>query len=302
MELRQLRYFVAVAEELHFGHAAARLHMSQPPLSSQVRRLERELGLDLLRRSTRRVSLTPAGEHFYRRTVALLTELDRAVEEAQEADAGRRGMLRIGFVSSANFTVLPTAIRQFREDRPGVELTLMPLTSSEQIEALHEGAVDIGLVRLPALGTGLRLETVFTETLIAVVPRGHQLAGRDEIEPEDLVAEPMVLFPYRLMPGFVGQVLQMFDAVGGRPNIVQQAIHHETALGLVAAGVGISILPASAERIATTDVRCIPIPSAPHVELAIARHPAQESFAADHFVECLHAAAIENARHSTTRR
>lgn len=290
MELRQLRYFAVVAEELHFGRAAARLHMTQPPLSTQMRHLERELGLDLLRRSTRRISLTPAGEHFYRRTVALLAGLDAAVEETREADAGQRGILRVGFVSSANYTLLPTAIRRFREGRPSVELALRPLTTSEQVEALHQGAVDIGLIRLPTVGTGLRLETVFVESLIAAVPHEHPLAIRAEIGVEDLAGEPMVFFPYGSMPGFVGQVLEMFDAaIGERPNIVQQVIHHETALGLVAVGVGVTILPASAARTATSEVRCIPIHPSPRSELAIALRPSERSPAVAYFVQCVRA-------------
>lgn len=294
MELRQLRYFAVVAEELHFGRAAARLQMTQPPLSTQVRHLERELGVDLLRRSTRRISLTPAGEYFYRRTISLLSALDSAVEETREADRGRRGNLRIGFVSSANYTVLPSAVRRFREARPSVELALQPLTTSDQIEAIHQGSVDIGLIRLPTVGTGLRLETLFVESLIVVVPHGHALADRADIAVEELAEEPMVLFPYGSMPGFVGQVLEMFDAVvGGPPNIVQRVVHHETALGLVAVGVGVTILPASAARTASPDVRCIPIHPSPQSELAIACRPSETSPAVDCFVRCLRAAASE---------
>lgn len=291
MELRQLRYFVAVAEELHFGRAAERLHMSQPPLSTQVRRLEREIGADLLRRSTRRVTLTTAGEAFYARALSVLEALDAAVEEAREADAGRRGALRVGFVSSANFSVLPPAIRSFREDRPGVRLDLRPLPSSEQIAALHAGTIDLGLLRLPALGTGLRLETVLSEPFVVVVPRWHRLAERQALDISDFADEPMVLFPYQQMPGFVGQVLQMFDAAGRAPRIAQQAIHHETAIGLVAAGVGLSILPASAARISTPDVRCVPLSPSPQSELAIAVLPGAGSAAIDAFAERLHDAA-----------
>ncbi|MGY1746446.1 LysR family transcriptional regulator [Blastococcus sp. SYSU D00695] len=291
MELRQLRYFVTVAEELHFGRAAARLHMSQPPLSAQVQKLEHTLGVRLLERSTRRTTLTPAGELFLRRAREILAAADAAADEAREADAGRRGRLRVGFVGSANFTVLPPAIRAFRQDRPGVEVRLEALTSGEQVEALHAGTLDVGLIRLPALGTGLHLETLLTEELVAVVPDNHPLAARDGVGVEDLVGQPLVLFPYQPMPGFVGQVLEMFAEVEATPQIVQQAIHHETILSLVAADIGLSILPASATSAPALGVRFLPIESSPLSELAIATRPDLDSPMVSFFVDCLRRAA-----------
>lgn len=291
MELRQLRYFVAVADELHFGRAAARLHMSQPPLSAQVRQLEREVGVTLLQRTTRRVTLTSAGELFRQRAVAVLAAVEDAAQEAREADAGRRGRLRIGFVSSASLTVLPDAIRTFRESRPLVELQLHPMTSNEQVEALHSGELDLGLIRLPTLGTGLHLETVLVEEMVAVLPERHRLADQNDVGAEELVGEPMVLFPYQLMPGFVGQVLELFASAGVAPRVVQVAIHHETALGLVAAGVGLSVLPASARGMSVAGVRFLPIRSSPRSDLAVARPAGTTSPSATAFIACLHAAA-----------
>ncbi|MGH3359773.1 MAG: LysR family transcriptional regulator [Nocardioidaceae bacterium] len=291
MELRHLRYFVAVAEELHFGRAAERLNISQPPLSTQVSQLERQIGVRLLERSTRKVTLTPAGLLFQRRAVALLADLDDAAQEAREADAGLRGRLRIGFVSSTNFTVLPPAVRRFRHARPQVELQLRPLASAEQIDSLHAGALDIGLIRLPALANGLHLETVLTESMVAAVPDDHAFTALDAVTADQLVAEPIVLFPYRLMPGFVGQVMEMFAATGRSPRIVQQAIHHETAIGLVAAGVGISILPESATRLHAGGIRLLPIVSSPRSELAIATPSDQSLVTVAPFVSCLHDAA-----------
>lgn len=287
MELRQLRYFVVVAEELHFGRAAARLHLSQPPLSTQIRALERELGVTLLERSTRRVALTPAGEHFRDRARSLLDDLDEAVAQTRDAQAGRRGVLRIGFVSSANFSVLPAGLRRFRRDRPQVTVDLSPLTSSEQVGALHAGSIDVGLIRTPMPGTGLSVRELLVEPFIALVPRGHALAARAEVGIEELVDEPLILFPYAAMPGFVGQVLRMYDAVGRAPIVAQQAIHHETAIGLVAAGVGVTILPQSAGRIATSDVVPLPIRDSLTSALAIAQRPGEQPAAAQHFVRCL---------------
>jgi DNA-binding transcriptional LysR family regulator len=294
MELRQLRYFVAVAEELHFGRAAARLHMSQPPLSAQVQKLEHAIGVRLLERSTRRIALTPAGELFHRRAREILTAVEAAGEEAREADAGRRGRLRVGFVGSANFTVLPLAIRTFRQDRPKVEVRLEALTSGEQVEALHAGTLDVGLIRLPALGTGLHLETILTEGLVAVVPDNHPLATEASIRAEDLVGQPLVMFPYQPMPGFVGQVLEMFAALEATPHIVQHAIHHETILSLVAADLGLSILPASATSAPAVGVRFLPIDPSPRSELAIATRPDLTSPVIEMFVQCLRRAADEH--------
>jgi DNA-binding transcriptional LysR family regulator len=291
MELRQLRYFVAVAEELHFGRAAARLHMSQPPLSAQVQKLEREIGVRLLERSTRTIALTPAGELFYRRAREILSAAEAAEEEAREADAGRRGRLRVGFVGSANFTVLPLAVRAFRQDRPKVEVRLEALTSGEQVEALHAGALDVGLIRLPALGTGLRLETILTEGMVAAVPDNHPLSTQTSVSVEEMVGQPLVLFPYQPMPGFVGQVLEMFASVEATPHIVQQAIHHDTILSLVAADLGLSILPASETSAPTVGVRFVRIDPSPRTELAIATRPDLTSPAIDFFVQCLRAAA-----------
>jgi DNA-binding transcriptional LysR family regulator len=291
MELRQLRYFIAVAEELHFGRAAARLHMSQPPLSAQIRQLEHEIGVRLLERSTRRVTLTPAGELFHRRALAILGNVEDAVEESREADAGRRGRLRVGFVSSTNFTVLPIAAREFCRSRPRVELQLEPLTSGEQIESLHAGDLDVGLIRLPALDAGLHFETLLSEKMVAAVPDDHALANRASLAAKDLAGEPLVLYPYRLMPGFVSQVREMFASTGTTLRIVQQAIHHETVLGLVAAGIGLSILPASAEDAPTRGVRFVRIRSSPRSDLAIASRQEPHSPPAEYFIECLHRAA-----------
>jgi len=282
MELRQLRYFLAVADELHFGRAAQKLHMSQPPLTVQIRRLEKELGLSLFDRSTRRVALTPMGAAFQQRVRAVLDDLDDAVEEINEVGSGRRGRLRVGFVSSASYTVIPQAVRLFRELQPRVDLVLRPLTSGEQIEGLLEGDLDLGLIRDPEPAPGLVLESLLTEELIAVLPSRHPLASQMSVSPDDLVGEGMILFPYRLMPGFVSQVLRIF-APGRIPHVVQQAIHQETVVGLVAAGLGISILPESISRIHTEGVELRPISTRPVTSLLIARAglsaPAVEEFA-----------------------
>lgn len=271
MELRQLRYFLVVAEELHFGRAAERLHLTQPPLTVAIRRLERELGVQLFDRTTRRVTLTHAGEAFKRRVREAVTELDEAAGDVASVAAGLSGRIRVGFVSSASYTTIPEAIRAFRRQRPRVELVLSPLTSGEQIEQLLDGDLDVGLIRDPGEVPGLAMELVSTEDLVAVLPEAHPLASREEVRPEDLEGEPMILFPYRLMPGFVTRVLRLFDGLETSPQVVQQAIHQETVLGLVAAGLGISILPESVRRFQMPGVVTRPLSGRPQTALYAAR-------------------------------
>lgn len=287
MELRQLRYFLTVSDELHFGRAADRLHITQPPLTVAIQRLERELGIQLFDRTTRRVGLTPAGESFKRRVQDALAELDDAAGDVASVSAGMSGRIRVGFVSSASYTAIPEALRSFREQRPRVELVLSPLTSGEQVEQLLDGDLDVGLLRDPGQVPGLTTQLVNTEDLVAVLPEEHPLASDPEIRPEDLSGEPMILFPYRLMPGFVSRVFQLFDALqAAPPRVAQQAIHQETVLGLVAAGIGTSILPESVRRFQMPGVVIRPITGRPQTALYAARG-ATNVPAVGEFMRCL---------------
>jgi DNA-binding transcriptional LysR family regulator len=282
MELRQLRYFLVVADELHFGRAAERLHITQPPLTVAVKRLERELGVPLFERTTRRVALTPAGKAFREKVRAALGGLDEAAGDVAEVAAGRSGKIRVGFVSSASYTTVPEAIRSFREHRPRVDLVLAPLTSGEQIEQLLDGELDLGLIRDPGDVPGLNLELLSAEDLVVVLPESHRLATAEEVRPQDLEGESMILFPYRLMPGFVARVLRLFESLPTPPVVVQQAIHQETVLGLVAAGLGVSVLPESVQRFQMPGVTTCRFTGRPQTELHVARafgaSPAVEDF------------------------
>lgn len=283
MELRQLRYFLVVADELHFGRAAERLHLTQPPLTVAVRRLERELGVQLFNRTTRRVTLTAAGQAFKARVQAAVSDLDDAAGDVADVAAGKSGKIRVGFVSSASYTTVPEAIRAFRQHRPRIDLILNPLTSGEQIEQLLDRNLDLGLIRDPGDVPGLDLELLSTEDLVVVLPDTHHLAASEEIRPEDLEGEAMILFPYRLMPGFVARVLRLFDPLPTPPIVVQQAIHQETVLGLVAAGLGISVLPESVQRFQMPGVTTRRFVGRPQTELHVAR-PFGHSPAVDDFI------------------
>ncbi|MCX2963536.1 LysR substrate-binding domain-containing protein [Gordonia aquimaris] len=290
MELRHLRYFRVLADELHFGRAAARLHISQPPLTAHIKDLEREVGARLFDRTTRRVELTGAGAVFAERVELLLADLDDAVAEVRDHAAGRRGRIRVGFVSSASGTVLPPGLRIFREIHPDVRVDLSPLTTREQLDALAAGSLDVGLIRSGGADPGLTVESLFAEPMVAVLPVEHALCSRELIDVDDLVDERLILFPSDLMPAYVAQIWALFGTVGSEPLVVQEAIHHETVVGLVSAGVGISILPASVERFRPSDVVIRPIADAPMTALLIARRADDANPAVDGFVECLRAA------------
>ncbi len=268
MELRQLRYFIAVAEELHFRRAAARLHISQPPLSQQIARLEEELGCRLLSRTRRRVELTAAGEAFLRDARAMLDELDVAVATARRIETGQAGLLRVNFVGSALLSIVPGIIQRFRRGRPSVEIELRERSTLEQLRALAGGLVDVGLVR-PPIDTDdvLAAEVVMRERTVAAIPSGHPLARRTRVSLRSLAAEPLVLFPREQAPGFHDLLTGRLAATGTSPHVVQYAPEMTTIIGLVAAGIGVSPVPASVARLGLDGVTYRPLTGAPDTEL-----------------------------------
>ena len=224
VELRQLRYFVAVAEELHFRRAAVRLHISQPPLSQQIAALEHELGVRLLERTRRRVELTPAGEAFLRDARATLAELDVAVSSARAIDAGLEGVLRVGFVGSALLSIVPTTVQRFRRTRPGAEIELRERSTVEQLRAVSTGLVDVGLVRPPIeADETMHVEVVRREHTVAALPEGHPLAELRRVPLRRLAAEPLVLFPRRQAPGYHDLLIGRLAATGVTPHVAQYA-------------------------------------------------------------------------------
>lgn len=273
MELRQLRYFVAVAEELHFRRAADRLHVSQPPLSHQIHRLETEMGCLLLARTRRRVELTPAGTAFLRDARAILGELDAAVATARRIHAGQTGRLRVNFVGSALLSLVPSTVQRFREARPGVEVELRERATVDQLGAVLDGVVDVGLVRPPIdPHPDLRAHTVLREPTVAAVPANHPLAALPSVALEQVAGEPLVLFPRNQAPGLHDLLVTALAATGTPPRVVQYAPETQTIVGLVAAGIGLSLVPASVMRLTIDGVAYRPVPDAPDVELvAVAR-------------------------------
>jgi DNA-binding transcriptional LysR family regulator len=297
VELRQLRYFVAVAEELHFGRAAERVGIAQPPLSQQIQGLERELGVQLFERTKRRVQLTPAGAVMLEEARHTLQQAARTVELAQRAGRGEAGHLGIGFVGSATYRVLPDVLRAFRERYPGVRLTLLELSSARQVVALHERGIDVGFVRPPLPDRDLIIETVERDPLMAVLPVTHVLAARPALPLAALADESFVLFPPALGPGLHAHILGACERAGFTPRVTQEAIEQPTIVSLVSAGIGVSLLPASIERIPWPGVACRPLTDdLPPVELALARRHDDQAPVLAAFLAVARAAGDAGAR------
>lgn len=255
LELRHLRYFVAVADELHFGRAAERLHISQPPLSMQIRALEDILGTPLFHRTRRRVSLTKAGEIFVREARQILERTEGAILAAQRAARGEVGELAIGFVSSANFSVLPPLLRQFRARAPGVRLTLRESTTDVQLVDLAEGRIDVGLVLAPIDAPALAYRPIHREPLVVALPEQHRLAGQPgAVRLADLADDPFVLIPRHLAPGFYDDIVSYCRRTGFSPRVEQEAVQMQTIVSLVSSGIGVSLMPASMENLRRTGV------------------------------------------------
>ncbi len=245
MELRHLRYFTAVAEELHFGRAAARLHIAQPPLSQQIRRLEEELGVQLFERTRRRVQLTHAGQTFLEEARRTLAQAEQAVCVARQAAQGEVGQLAIGFVDSAVYQALPPTLRLFRERFPRVELVLRELGPAVQFQLLREGQLHAGFVRSRVDDPALAQIRLFEEPLMAALPSRHPGAGRESVCLQDLAKDPFVIFPRALGAGFYDQIVSLCGQAGFSPHVVQEANEMQTIVSLVAAGIGVAIVPAS---------------------------------------------------------
>jgi DNA-binding transcriptional LysR family regulator len=248
MELRHLRYFIAVAEELNFTRAAERLHIAQPPLSQQIQHLEAELGFQLFRRTKRTVHLTAAGQVFFEEAGKILQQVDRAIQLGRQTSRGELGQLTIGFVSSSAHNVVPAILQAFRTRCPAVKLELHELTTNEQLQRLRFGQIDIGFVRPPVEEEGINSEIVFREPLILALPETHPLASRAKVELRELSAEPFILFPRSLAPGLYDAIVSLCQQAGFSPIAAQEAIQMQTIVSLVAAEMGVAIVPASMQN------------------------------------------------------
>jgi DNA-binding transcriptional LysR family regulator len=287
MDLRRLRYFVAVAEELHFRRAAERLHLAQPGLSQQVRKLEVELGVDLLHRTKRGVALTAAGTLFLEEARRLLRQSEEAARTARNARVGTVGRLRLGHVVDAIPAVLPRAIAAFAARNPGIEIVPEPAPARRALEDVRNGRLDIALVALPAPASGLKVTPLAVERTVAAVSDRHALSGRAEIPIAELAETPLVLLPRATNPPLYDAVIAACRSAGIAPPLMDMSEPNvEHALLLVASGIGIALLPASvADRYRTVGVSFRPLAApAPTTELALVSRADAEQVAVAAFV------------------
>ncbi|HEX3436868.1 MAG TPA: LysR substrate-binding domain-containing protein [Pseudacidobacterium sp.] len=272
IELRHLRYFVAVAEELHFGRAAQRLHIAQPPLSQQIRKLEETIGHPLLLRTSRNVRLTAAGEELLKRAQQTLRKVSEDVHSTRRIGRGEVGTLTVGFIASSMLTVLPRMLSTYRRQFPEVELRLREFYTSSLLRALRDGTADIGFTRdAGADEDDLHTEILLPEPYIAVVPAHHPLAQKTSIRVSDLRTDPFVLFSADVGMNAWDKVMRLCQQDGFRPKVVQEAPHWLSILRLVSVGLGVTIAPACVEKIADEEVRCLRLRNTriySHLELA----------------------------------
>jgi DNA-binding transcriptional LysR family regulator len=245
-ELRQLRHFVAVAERLHFGRAAAALNISQPPLSRSIRDLETRLGATLLARTRRRVELTPEGARFLEEAKRVIAQLERAVLEVGRMAQGAGGRLRIGFVSLADFGVLPGLLKAYKAARPGVALALREMLTPEQAASLAAGELDFGLLLPPVSVPDLEHLVVQRERFLAALPARHRLAReRGRLAVRELADEAFVMVPREIAPGLHHIVAGLAARAGFAPRLAQEALQMQTVVSLVSSGLGVALVPAS---------------------------------------------------------
>lgn len=275
IELRQLRYFVAVAEEMHFGRAAIRLHMTQPPLSQTIQSLEATLGTPLFFRTRRSVALTPAGYALLPEARRILQQAGALPDLAKRAASGESGLLSLSFVSTADYSVLPPLLREFRERYPQVQIDLREATTDVQLEDLAQGRIDAGLL-IPPLPDKTRAEldylTVLSEPLILAAPQGLKgLRGKSMVALKTLADLPLIIFPRRIAPAFHDAILAAFRDAGLTPRIGQEAIQMQTIVGLVSAGMGIALVPQSVSNLKRPGVEYKPLDTrTPPVETGLA--------------------------------
>jgi DNA-binding transcriptional LysR family regulator len=250
-EIREMRYFMAVAERLHFGRAAESLHISQPPLSRAIRALEQRLGVDLFARSRRRVELTAEGARFLEEARRITAQLERSVLELRGIASGEQGRLRIGFVSLADYGVLPGLLKGFKAARPGVTLALREMLSPEQAAALGAGELDFGLLLPPVEGAAeLEHLVVQRERFVAALPARHRLARESgRLAVSELAGEPFVMVPREIAPGLYDIVRALAARAGIPLSVAQEAIQMQTVVSLVSSGLGVAIVPASVSNL-----------------------------------------------------
>jgi DNA-binding transcriptional LysR family regulator len=285
MELRHLRYFIAVATELHFGRAAAKLDIAQPPLSHQIRQLEEELGVKLLHRTKRRVQLTNSGRTFLEEARAVVAQADEAVAKTRRTERGDTGRLSIGWLAWSDWTDLPRRVGRFCAQNPDVHLDIHSLNVPEQISALHSGKIDVGFLLLPFdskrpprfdIGP-LKTEIMLKRQLVTVLPKTHKLSSFKQIQFSQLASEPYISFKRDSAPVFYDAVVELYHRHGFPFNVRHEADHPSTVLGLVTAGLGVTLLPLGGHHMSSGVVFRDLSPRPPTMDIALGWRAENES-------------------------
>jgi DNA-binding transcriptional LysR family regulator len=286
IELTHLRYFVVLAEELHFGRAAARLNLSQPPLTQQIQRLESRVGYPLLRRTSRRTELTEAGRAFRTAALGVLNEMAAALETTRRVARGESGQITLATPPSLMLKALPRILLEIRRKAPGVQVRLKEMATSRVFEALASGGADLGLARGHAVPSSVEAVVSWAEPAVAILPRRHPLATAKRFSLPALSGEPFVFFPREVGPALHDELLNCCRAAGFEPRIVQEATQWSSVLSLVAAGVGVSIGPASVENLLKGSVVVRTLPRY-KTEIHLVRSPNRENPVAHHVIEAI---------------
>lgn len=255
MDLRQIRYFLALATELNYTRAASQLNISQPPLTRHIQQLEHSIGVMLFERSTRGVALTQAGKIFLEEARKIVSLADQAVNKTKLAHQGQLGRLDIGIFGSSTFSVIPTLLIELRKTHPNIIISLQNTTKTQQVDGVREKHLDIGFNRIYPSVPDLVVETVMIEDLYVAVHKDHPLAHRRIIEMKDLVDQPFILFPNNVRPSFSDSVIMLCSNEGFTPSVAHEVEDVITAIALVSAGLGIAIVPESAIGLKLSGVR-----------------------------------------------
>ncbi|KAA0180356.1 LysR family transcriptional regulator [Cupriavidus cauae] len=284
MEFRHLRYFLVLADELHFGRAARRLSISQPPLSLNIQQLEASVGARLFERDSKGVRLTAAGRAFRESATALLAQAEEARLLARQIEAGAVGRLRVGFVGSMLYRGLPQKLQQFEADQPGIQIALTELNSQEQIEALLHGQLDVGFIHTSRVPDELAARLIHSEPFVCCMPAAHRLATRRTIALTELRGEPFVLFSRNASPDYYARIVDMCAAEGFYPQIRHEVRHWLSVVSLVSQGMGVAVVPAALRHSALAGAAFRPlkhstVPSEVYcVWKAAPDHPARDRF------------------------
>ena len=293
VELRQLRYFVAIVEEGGFSRAAERLHISQPPLSTQMKSLEDEIGVQLFERSNRGVSVTAAGSVFYEEVVAVLARLEHARNKTVQVGRGDVGSLSVGFVSIADYGILPPALKSFRAQFPLVEVNLHELTTDAQIRELRAATLDLGIGLAPVDEPDLEFKSVLREELVLAAPSGHPaIKGDGAVDMRALSKTSFIVPPRDVAPGLYDLTISYCRSFGFAPQIGQNARQMQTVIGLVSCGMGVALVPSSVRNLKRTGVQYRRLRGKPAlIEIGILRLRGADSPLRENFVVALNGAA-----------